>query len=140
MSPLVSENSSPEIPAKDAGAKQKTFLVDANSGQYIRVLDPADLFFIERSTGQIDVIAKDRAPNFFRRDGVNIKYADRGVDVAPKDSEFYVTIEEVEELVVRLEQSGGRAEAQAALTEDERREPEVAPDVKHITENDQPVR
>lgn len=140
MDPLVSENSTPEIPAKAAGAKQKSFLVDANSGQHIRVLDPNDLFFIERSTGGIDVIPKDRAPNLFRRDGVNIKYADRGSDTAPKNSEFYVPIEEVEALVERLEQSGGREEAQAALTEDERREPVVAPDVKHITESDEPVR
>lgn len=134
---MLPERTNPEPKASEP---QKSYLIDAASGKFLKLLHPDDLFFIKRDAGNIDVVPKSRVSGLFRRDGVNIKYYDRGADIAPGNSAQYVTIEEVEELTEHLSDSTAREDAQTALTEDERRPESQEPRLKHITDNDPAVR
>ena len=129
----------PAADGADEQAEPETQLIDGMSGQAIRVLSPDAIVQIEKTTGEIVQIAKDRVPYHFRRSGHNIKFLDRGVDAPPPDSESYVTIEEVEELEEELDKDT-REEVKASLSEDERRPTNPAADNVRITDIEPPKR
>ena len=108
---------------KDAPEKGGGSVYDANNRQVIRVLDPSAVLFIERSTGSIDIVAKDRVSNLFRRvknerDGYDVLYFDRGQDHPPEDSDEYVSIDDIEDHVQELDEHA-REQSEAAKHEDE---------------------
>lgn len=109
-------------------------ILDANSGQVVRLLSPDACFFVERATGQIDVVAKDRVSNLFRRDGENFKYFDRGADAPPKDAASYATIEQLEDLVQDVSDQA----REAAATAIDEPESVTGPKTKHYSELDPP--
>jgi len=107
----------------EAPEAPETLLIDQHSGQIIRVFDLGAVFGVEKSTGSVDLIAKDRARNAFRRSGSNIVFSPMGFDTPPADSAAYVTIEEVEDICTEVTEQA-REHAKSALTEDERKQPE----------------
>lgn len=114
--------------------KPTPIILDANSGQVVRLLHPDACFFIERTTGNVDVVAKDRVSNAFRRDGDGFKYYSHGADKPPLDPGSYATIEDLESLVENVSDDA-REGARLARQEPP---PVQTSTPKHITDLDPP--
>lgn len=104
--------------------KPTAIVLDGNGGTPVRLLTPDAFFFIEKATGHIDIVPKDRVSNLFRRDGDNLKYFSHGSDAPPADPAQYVTIEELEDLAEGVSDQA-RQSAKDALEEPRPPEPPV---------------
>lgn len=97
----------PKAKAKaPAKAKKEIRILEATDKQPVKLLDPSSIFFVERSTGTIDIVTKASTGSTFTKElddkgkeTGDILYYDRGVSAPP---EVHVSIEEMEALVKSL--------------------------------------